>query len=367
MRFTNRFTFVICILLGAALQLNSQVAEFSSKDPNISIMGRTLTNAAGDIEFDWSGVTIQTGFTGTSCTVKMSDTKENYYNVFIDDLPLKVVCVMGNTELRIAQNLPTGDHTLKIIKRTEGGLGKATFKGIILDNGAVLKKIDPGYKRKIEFIGNSITCGFGVEGKSKEEKFMAETENSYKSHALITSRAFNAEYHVIAHSGQGVVRNSGDKNMTSEYTMTDRYKQSLDSEIAAMWDFKKWKPDAVVINLGTNDFINEPHPLETLFNRKYTHLVKFIREQYGEVPIFCVVGPMIDEPCFSYVKKMVEANRTHLNDPNIYFIGIPPYLMEEDKDLGSGWHPNYSGQLKMANMVIPVISSVTGWEYGEIE
>ena len=92
--------------------------------------------------------------------------------------------------------------------------------------------------------------------------------------------------------------------MTSDYTMPDRYKQSLDTEIAAMWDFSKWKPDAVVINLGTNDFSTEPHPIETVFNRKYTHLVKFIREQYGEIPIFCVVGPMIDEPCHSYVKKM---------------------------------------------------------------
>ena len=161
-----------------------------------------------------------------------------------------------------------------------------------------------------------------AQGKSKEEKFMAETENNYNSHAQITARAFNAEYHVIAHSGLGVVRNYGDEKMESDYSMPDRYKQSLDTEIATTWDFNKWKPDAVVINLGTNDFSTEPHPIETVFNRKYTRLVKFIREQYGEVPIFCVVGPMTDEPCYSYVKKMVEANRTHLKDHNTYFIGI---------------------------------------------
>ncbi len=116
-----------------------------------------------------------------------------------------------------------------------------------------------------------------------------------------------------------------------------------------MWDFTSWTPEIVVINLGTNDFSTEPHPLETIFNREYTRLIKFIRNQYGEIPIFCVVGPMTDEPCYSYVKKMVEANRTHLSDPNVYFIGIPRYLMIKDKDLGSGWHPNYEGQKKMAN------------------
>ena len=41
--------------------------------------------------------------------------------------------------------------------------------------------------------------------------------------------------------------------------------------------------------------------------------------------------------------------------------------MDEDKDLGSDWHPNYSGQKKVANFVVPVISAVTGWEYGEIK
>ncbi len=366
MRFIHRFYLIACILLGAALQLHSQ-SEFPANDPNISIMGRTLENASGQIEFDWPGVTIETRFTGTSCTLKMGDTKENFYNVFIDDLPVKVVSVMGDTELRIAQNLPAGEHTLKVVKRTEGNEGKATFKGIVLDNGASLKKTSTAYKHKIEFIGNSITCGYGTEGATKDEKYMPETENNYKSYAPITARAFNAEHHVIAHSGQGIVRNYGDENMTSDYTMPDRYKQTLDSEMAAMWDFSKWKPDAVVINLGTNDFSTEPHPIETVFNRKYTHLVKFIRESYGEVPIFCVVGPMIDEPCYSVVKKMVDANRTHLDDLNIYFIGIPTYLIDEDKDLGSDWHPNYSGQMKMSKLVVPVIASVTGWEYGEIK
>lgn len=366
MRLTQGISLITCILLTAVLQLHSQ-SEFPPTDPNISIMGRTLENASGQIEFDWPGVMIETGFTGTSCTLKMGDTKENFYNVFIDDLPLKVVSVMGDTRLRIAQNLPAGDHTVKITKRTERNQGKATFMGIVLDTGASLKKTESSYKHRIEFIGNSITCGYGTEGANKEEKFMAETENCYKSFAPITARAFNAEHHVISHSGQGVVRNYGDENMTSTYTMPDRYRQTLDSEKAAMWDFSRWKPEVVVINLGTNDFSTEPHPIETVFNRKYTHLLRFIREQYGDVPIFCVVGPMIDEPCYSYVKKMVEANRTHLDDPNTYFVGIPKYLMDEDTDLGSDWHPNYSGQLKMANLLVPVIASVTGWEYGAVK
>ncbi len=225
MRLTLRFTVLISFLLFASLQVFSQLA-FPANDPNISTMGRTHENASGDIEFDWPGVTIETIFTGTSCTIKMDDTKENFYNVFIDEMPVKVVSVSGNTELRLANNLAAGDHTIKITKRTEGNQGLATFKGFILDNGAALKKPDADYKHKIEFIGNSITCGYGSEGKNKEEKFMPETENNYKSYAPITARAFNSEYHIVAHSGQGVVRNYGDENMISEYacpTGTSKY------------------------------------------------------------------------------------------------------------------------------------------------
>ena len=72
---------------------------------------------------------------------------------------------------------------------------------------------------------------------------------------------------------------------------------------------------------------------------------------------------MTDEPCYSYVKEMVEDFRSVNQRRNVYFVGIPTYLMNPDKDLGSDTHPNYSGQRKMAAHVLPVISSILEWEY----
>lgn len=329
-------------------------------------MGRVWHNDQGNVEFDWPGVTIAANFTGCFCAIKMDDTGENYYNVFLDDAPVRIIRVGSDTTIVLGFELPEGRHSLKITKRTEGHLGKATFKGLLLDEEGALLPPPAKAQKKIEFIGNSITCGYGTESNDRTEDFKPETENNYFSYAPVTARAFGAGYHVVAHSGQGVVRNYGYEKPVSSYTMPDRYLQVFDELKEPLWDFCAWTPDLVVINLGTNDFSTKPHPEEAVFSRGYNQLIQTVRQHYGAVPVFCIVGPMTDEPCYSYVKKMVDYNRSQLGDQNVYFIGIPTYLMVPGEDLGAGYHPNYSGQIKMAEHVVPVIASVMGWEYGEI-
>lgn len=358
---------LVCIVLIFGQRLQGQQANqnsyFEAANDSILVLGRTNQDASGNIEFDWPGVSIKFNFTGSYCALKMDDSGKNFYNVFLDDLSATVHSVYSDTILVIAEKLPPGNHSLTVTKRTEGNQGKAVFKGVILSgDGLLLPPPDPA-NRKIEFIGNSITCGYGAESETRTEAFKPETENNYKSYAAIIGRAFDAECHMIAHSGQGVVRNYGYKDPVSPSAMPDRYKQLFDNDIEPLWDFAGWVPDMVVINLGTNDFSTTPHPQESVFNRAYTNLISFIRSNYDTIPIFCIVGPMTDEPCYSYVKKMVEGNRNFLNDKNIYFIGIPPYLLVEE-DWGA-WHPKYSGHLKMANHAIPVMSAVMGWEAKE--
>jgi len=167
----------------------------------------------------------------------------------------------------------------------------------------------------------------------------------------------------VAHSGMGVVRNYGYKEKVSPNAMPDRYNRVFDEKDQPLWNFKQWKPDMVVINLGTNDFSTQPFPDKAVFIAGYEKLINEVRNQYGDLPIFCVVGPMTDEPCYSYVKEMVENFRSAGQKKNVYFVGIPTYLMNPEKDLGSDTHPNYSGAKKMAAHVLPVISSILGWNY----
>ena len=350
-----------------AFAAQSKKQFIDATNPAIRYVGRIDFSDKQNPSFDWPGVYIQFQFTGTSCALKMSDTRHDYFQVFVDDLPAKVMKVTSDTVLVIADNLKNKLHQVQIVKRTEGEQGTATFSGVYVDKGATVSAWPVIPKHKIEFIGNSITCGYGVEGKSKSEHFKPETENSYESYAPITSRAFGADYHLVSHSGYGVVRNYGYKEKTSPVPMPAKYDQVYDMKEQPKWNFSSWIPDAVVINLGTNDFSTHPYPDKAVFQRGYENLISRVQKNYPGVPVFCMVGPMTDEPCYSYVKEMVEGFRQVHKVDNVYFVGVPTYLMIPDHDLGSDSHPNYSGQKKMASFLVPVMSSVLGWSYSDAE
>lgn len=358
----SRLFFAIAYLL-VCLSSFAQSKFIPASHESIRYVGRFDFSNPQEVRYDWSGVYIQFSFRGTDCAVKMDDTGHNYYNVFVDDQPSKTIDVKSDTTIVIAKNIGTHIHKIRIYKRTEGSQGTGSFKGIMIsENGEMLSWKDVP-DRKIEFVGNSITCGYGTEGLSKSERFKPSTENNYLSYAPIMARAFQADYHIIAHSGMGVVRNYGYKEKVSPNAMPDRFNRVFDEQELPLWNFRLWKPDVVVINLGTNDFSTQPFPDKAVFKAGYEKLIDEVKKQYGEVPVFCIVGPMTDEPCYSYVKELVEDFRSVYQRKNVYFVGIPTYLMDPDKDLGSDAHPNYSGQRKMAAHVLPVISSILEWDY----
>lgn len=351
------------IILIFCLSGFAQTKFVSADNEAFRYVGRFDFSNPKEVRFDWSGIYIQFNFRGTECSLRMSDTGHNYYNVLIDDLPSKTIEIQSDTTVNIASGMENLVHKVQIYKRTEGNLGIGCFKGILISEKGEMHSWKDIPTRKIEFVGNSITCGYGVEGLSKSEHWKPSTENNYQSYAPIMARAFNADYHIVAHSGQGVVRNYGYKEKVSPTAMPNRFNRVFDEKEEPLWDFRKWKPDVVVINLGTNDFSTQPFPDKAVFKAGYEKLIQAVQKQYGELPIFCVAGPMTDEPCYSYVKEMVEDFRSIYQKKNVFFIGIPTYLMNPEKDLGSDTHPNYSGQSKMAVHVLPVISSVTGWDF----
>lgn len=359
---------LIVALLSVFLFVSVYAAEktrvIDADNPAITFVGRSDNSVKGQKSFDWPGVYFKCRFTGKSIGLKLYGNKQIYYNVYIDN-NLTVVSSANDGEIIWAgQNLKPGTHTLQVFKRTEAFLGISLFKGLVIDDNAEVLPWAENLTRKIEFIGNSITCGYGTEGKDKTEHFKPETENNYTSYAAFLSRAFKANYHIIAHSGKGVVRNYGDSLKVSiAPAMPVLFNQTFDNNVSPAWDFNGWKPDMVVINLGTNDFSTQPFPDKIVFQRTYENLINRVREVYGNVQVFCIVGPMINEPCYSYVKEMVENFKTLYKVENVHFVGLPVELTSGAGDLGSDYHPSTQGQKKMAAMVAPVVANVMGWDF----
>ena len=149
--------------------------------------------------------------------------------------------------------------------------------------------------------------------------------------------------------------------------MPPRFDRVLDTDSVKKWDFNQWIPDAVVINLGTNDYSTLPHPDKAVFKRQYELLIDKVLEVYGPIPVFCVVGPMTNEPCYSNVKEVVDDYNVIHTSTKIYFAGIPNGLLNNTSDLGSDGHPSYRGQRKTASCLVPLIANVLKWSYQDAE
>ena len=217
-------------------------------NPDIQYVGRFDRSNPKKAVFDWPGVYIRAKFEGTSCSIRLID-GNNYYDVIIDDKSPEVLKTHTDTIYHAAANLKDTIHTILIEKRTEANIGKGEFLGFILDEGKQLVQIDSIPARRIEFIGNSITCGYGVEGENASEHFKPETESANLSFAALVGKALKADYAMVAYSGKGVVRNYGDPNKTSVDPMPSLYDRTICFDSTLKWDFSKWIPQAVVINL----------------------------------------------------------------------------------------------------------------------
>ena len=142
----------------------------------------------GNVSFDWTGTDCRIRFSGPYLAVRCSDTKANYFNVWIDkefsDKGDKVIRTSGqDTLIVIAENLGRGEHTAIIQKRTEGEQGTVTFHSFLTKGEIINSRATQG--RFIEFIGDSNTCGFGVESNVATDPFTPETENCNLSYAAI--------------------------------------------------------------------------------------------------------------------------------------------------------------------------------------
>ncbi len=324
--------------------------------------------------FAWTGSSISFAFKGANCTAifkNLSDIKDGYgklqSNFFDVTLDGKHTFLLETTNdslvYPLVSNLKDTVHTIQIFKRTEAACGTVEFHGLRLDTGDYLIPIRKPYSRKIEFIGNSITCGYGNEGDSARCKFTPKTENGNKTFSAITARNLKAEYVAIAMSGKGMVQNYNRENLE---TMPRLYERILPGDSLSQWNFSSWIPDAVVINLGTNDFAHE-NPDRVFFVSAYKNFLKRIRKNYPDKPIFCLTSPMVSDAypkprkvrttLSNYIKNII-VDLEKEGYSKIYW-----HTLSEQGKLGLGcdFHPNLRQHKANADELTSFIRKKLGW------
>lgn len=344
-------TILLAMLLAGAQAL-AQVAD----SPEITYIGRTCRDN-GCVSADWSGTLAIVRFQGKSLQMEYENSGTVWLNVWVDREPDAkadaVVKLEPQGTLSLASFKKAGEHTVYVQKRTEGEYGCLTFKAFTTDGQ--LLQARPRKERVIEFIGDSYTCGYGVEAPNRDCHFTTDEENCNLSYSGILGRYFDADVVRISHSGRGIVRNYDDGDPGK--TMPVRYRQTFDAREEPLWT-PDYRPSVVVIYLGTNDFSTGRQPQLEPWCAAYRQLLEQVRAYYGEeVPILCVASNASE-----MMGRYVQEAALHSGLSNIYWTAIHSGAHNLEGDMGADWHPNYAGMRKVASCMAPYIATLAGWD-----
>jgi lysophospholipase L1-like esterase len=242
-----------------------------------------------------------------------------------------------------------------IWRRTEAlNFAPSQFFGLDFGSGTLLAPTVPAHK--MEVIGDSITCGYGNEGNGPGCSFSYETENNYLAYGSVAARVVGADLHTECWSGKGVYRN---RDGTTD-TVPTLFDKAIPTEGSSSWDFA-WKPDAVVVNLGTNDFaMGDPG---AGFVTAYEDFVTTIRGHYPNAYVFVMIGPMTGEPDLGttrgYLDQVVQA-RKNAGDDRIEQVQIDP--QDGNKNgLGCDYHPSAKTHDIVGQALASAMKTALGW------
>jgi len=332
-------------------------------DKNIQYVGRICFDNPQRPRFTFPGTQINCRFTGTSIRL-WGKPRSGYYMAQVDGAEPFKVSLMGERDsvVTLATALPAGEHTLRLMYIIEGYELKPDFRGFILDKGARLLAPPALPSRTIEFIGNSITCGYGNESYEKTDPFEYETENHYLTYAQLTCRALDAVAHVVARSGIGVYRSyDGPKTGTPENVMTTEYEYTNLYDRSERWDFSRYQPQVVCINLGTNDLSTNNYDVK-LLRQAYRRFLKQVRSHNPKAKIVYLCGSMLGGKELDIARQTLDSvvdEARKAGDHEVYRFDFTP--QNGDLYYGASWHPSVWQHQKMAGELTAFLRQLMHW------
>ncbi len=240
----------------------------------VNTYGRVFYNSdLGGVTFINSASGFEVRFRGTELRAEVQTVSgggsypNGMFSVFVDgetDSNAKILkterSVGGvSDEVTIAEGLTDGEHVVKVLKRTPSNRDRLIVSQISTDGEILPAPAKPSLN--IEFYGDSITCGEGVLRAYKDENgnikdsalYTQKTQNVFQSYAGECAKDLGAAFRVFGRGGIALKYTDFTKE---RYTVANNY-GSMAVDLAAgeyPYDYNSYRPDAVVIYLGTNDY-----------------------------------------------------------------------------------------------------------------
>ena len=283
---------------------------------------------------------------------------ERYYLVIVDgnETRMKIEAAMSaetvNT-LTLATGLERGSHTFKVYRQTELNYGydnliSVTMKGVPTDRPA-------DSDLYIEFIGDSVTAGFGnltLRADTDNPSYPAKSSGT-DTYAFKTAKLLNADIATVARSGLAYSYGLG-------MPITD-YWTKLSWARSSLGDYKPQRqPDVVVIALGTNDhnYYKKNGVTEEQLYQVAFDLVKLVRETRPDSKIvwyYGIMGTGYDDDAGKRVKDYIaEAIADNGGEKAEIYLCMSSFMNCD----GGGWHPNQEGHEKGSQELAAFIEKI---------
>jgi hypothetical protein len=315
---------------------NSDVAAGALGDPNIRYFGRwDFTSSTTQYVSYWGGAYFRVKFTGTTVKVKVG-TNSNYYAKIDNGAWTSYIGVTGTINLTPTP-LASGTHTVSVAQGKDYNY-VFNFQGLVLDAGATTSA-PPVSSNLIEYIGDSVTSGY------------TDPQADVSDYAWVCAEDLGAEHTQIAYPGIALVNGYG-VNAT-KIGMDVQYfdEQSLAYPSSPAWDFTKYTPSIIVVNLGQNDSsVGVP---DATFQSDYVSFLANVRAKFPNAQIFAM-SPLWGVE--STTTSAAVSARVTAGDTKLHFVNTSGWLTQGTSDYGSGVHPSVAGHIKVANLLKPILA-----------
>lgn len=277
---------------------------------------------------------------------------------FMMDSPEKTIDIITNA-------VPDS-YTVKVLKLSESSKSIAALDNISI-NAVDSPEATSNRPLNIEFIGDSITCGFGIDDASGTGTFSTATEDITKTYAFLACEALNADCSIVAFSGYGLlpgntVTGSGithapktvlqyyDKIGYSSGHIGICYPQNYS------WTFLR-PADIVVINLGTNDalYIEQGYNTEAEFVEAYMDLITEVRDKNPKAKIICSLG-MMNQTLYPAIENAVSSINMGPGIQNVFLLKFDQQLPEDG--VATDGHPSAATHVRAAEQLVNRIREI---------
>jgi lysophospholipase L1-like esterase len=311
-------------------------------------------------QYQWPGLYFESKVSGRSVYFETGP-GDVILHVLVDDVPAGTL-VKPRPGVWLIDELGEGSHVVRIEAVTESQDAPNAFAGFVVPSGS-RPMTQPPRKRQIEFIGDSHTVGYGNTSKTRDctEDDVWSTTDSSAAFGPKVARHYDADFQVNAISGRGIVRNydgsDGDPlPIAYPFVLLDH---------ATRYANPAWRPQVIVIALGTNDFSTPLHAGEKWATRDALHAdyestyVKFLEDLRARNPgaYFVIWATELAEREIQVEANKVVELRKSRGDRRIEFLPVDGLAMT-----GCNWHPSVTDDDVIAAKLVALIDARKSWD-----